>query len=272
MRGHAFVCLVRSVYLDADDTILMAVEVCGDTLLSWTESMLATPPFFYQMAGMAVGRDPDNVQGCQINEFQVHALHTHLQAWCHRCRGWLARGCVHSQDTFRGCPSLLYARGSFSLRAVRYGGRLHYGVPIPDRQYGVASNGTRHRGYTRERDVGACTHRSHRRYGPSKRVRTRTHAHGIRSRCAGLLDAIERRLANSSELEPAARATRAGIYERKGSPLNAECEAGCAAGSSARQLAWQSGGNTTGCTLCMAGMYSRGGKAAECKPCSPGHS
>jgi hypothetical protein len=52
----------------------MAVEVCGDTLLSWTESMLATPPFFYQMAGMAVGRDPDNVQGCQVNEFQVHAL------------------------------------------------------------------------------------------------------------------------------------------------------------------------------------------------------
>jgi hypothetical protein len=55
--GHVFVCLVRSVYLDADDTILMAVEVCGDTLLSWSEGMLATPPFFYQMAGMAVGRD-----------------------------------------------------------------------------------------------------------------------------------------------------------------------------------------------------------------------
>jgi hypothetical protein len=100
----------------------------------------------------------------------------------------------------------------------------------------------------------------------------RTHAPGIRSRCTGLLDAIERRLANSSELEPTAMAARAGIYERKGAvPLNAECEAGCAAGSSARQLAWQSGGNTTGCTLCMAGMYSRGGKAAECNPCSPGH-
>ncbi len=73
--GHVFVCLVRSVYLDADDTILMAVEVCGDTLLSWSEGMLATPPFFYQMSGMAVGRNPDNVQGCRINELQVH---THL--------------------------------------------------------------------------------------------------------------------------------------------------------------------------------------------------
>ena len=52
----------------------MAVEVCGDTLLSWSEGMLATPPFFYQMAGMAVGRDADNIQGCRINEFQVHTL------------------------------------------------------------------------------------------------------------------------------------------------------------------------------------------------------
>ena len=64
----------------------MAVEVCGDTLLSWSEGMLATPPFFYQMAGMAIFRDPDNVQGCRINEFQVHTLgaraHTHFTGIC----------------------------------------------------------------------------------------------------------------------------------------------------------------------------------------------
>ncbi len=66
------VCCVRSLYVDAADTVLMAVEVRGGALLSWMESVLATPPFFYQTAGVAVGRDPDSAQGCRVNRLQVN--------------------------------------------------------------------------------------------------------------------------------------------------------------------------------------------------------